>query len=196
MSDKRAVEGAGPYDANPRFPVGEGLAPPAVPARVSDKRARPWAGRRPLRRRRTSPRRERSPDRSADMRERPTSGPGHGLDAGPYGADPRFPVGAIHESPADMRRCPTNGRPQGRSEAQGAPTERTDVSPQIPHSEFRIPNSAFISPPADSLFTFHSSRSPVTAATAATAFPPSQAVTSCHGPSRAPAPTMQTRISP
>ena len=25
----RAVEGAGPYGANPRFPVGEGLAPPA-----------------------------------------------------------------------------------------------------------------------------------------------------------------------
>ena len=44
MSDKRAVEGAGPYDADGRFPVGEGLAPPAVPAPVSDKRAVEGAG--------------------------------------------------------------------------------------------------------------------------------------------------------
>ena len=36
----------------------------------------------------------------------------------------RPPVGAIHESPADMRRCPTNGLSRAP-----APTMRTDVSP-------------------------------------------------------------------
>ena len=50
--------------------------------------------------------------------------------------------------------------------------------PQIPNSEFRI------------------HLPPVTAATAATAFPPSQAVASRHGPSRAPAPTQRTALPP
>ena len=52
VSDKRAVEGAGPYDADEGFPVGEGLAPPA------DLRERRTCGRpqgSPLRRGRTFP---------------------------------------------------------------------------------------------------------------------------------------------
>ena len=129
-SDKRAVEGAGPYGADGRFPVGEGLAPPAVPARVSDKRAVGDAGpydadpRFPVGAIHESP---------ADMRERPTSGPGHGLGAGPYGADGGFPANSefrIPHSAFISRPYGVDGRFPANSEFR------------IPNSEFRIPHSS------------------------------------------------------
>ena len=42
--------------------------------------------------------------------------------AGPYGADGGSPVGAIHESPADLRLDPTNGLSR-----TPAPTQQTKV---------------------------------------------------------------------
>ena len=44
MSDERAVEGASPYEADRRFPVGEGLAPPVGAGRLSDERANQGVG--------------------------------------------------------------------------------------------------------------------------------------------------------
>ncbi len=45
--------------------------------------------------------------------------------ASPYEADERPPVGAIHESPADLRPCPTSGLSRAP-----APTKQTNVPPK------------------------------------------------------------------
>ena len=145
-------------------------------ARTSDKRARPWAGRRPLRCGRTFPRKFRIPNSAfripnsafisppaqrTDTRARPWAGrpplrSGRSPPRIPIRRAPRdtiiihYSSFIIHLPPCDSCDSCDGFSPvascHGPSRAP-APTERTDVSPQIPNSEFRIPNS---SPPCDS----------------------------------------------
>ena len=95
VSGKRAVEGASPYGADGRFP----------PPRVIASQCAHWCG---------NPRLH-PPPTCADVRQTGGDKPR------PYGAP--APVGAIHESPADLRRCPTSGR------VIPAPTQQTNVPP-------------------------------------------------------------------
>ena len=95
----------------------------------------------------------------------------------------RRPLRCGRRFPRRGGACPSR-RPARTSDMRAttrvAPTAWTHVS-----HKFRIPNSEF---------RIH--LPPVTAATAATAFPPSQAVASRHGPSRAPAPTQRMALPP
>ena len=116
VSDRR-TSNARPYGADRRSPVGAiaespadmGTCPTGGPSRAPAPTVQTSV---PCRGDLWSP---------ADLRVCPTGGPGHGLGAGPYGADPRFPVGAIHESPVDIGACQTDGR------AMLVPTAQTSV---------------------------------------------------------------------
>ena len=127
---------APPLRCKPTFPVGTSIARPFVrPAPASDKRA----GTSPAPTMQThvprviANRRERSPDRSVVQALRRHVGmppyavairiPRRGWR--PRQPVPPSPVGAIAESPADPRLCPTSG-PPGAS----APTQQTDISPR------------------------------------------------------------------
>ena len=139
--------------ADPHSSVGEGLAPPA------DLHPCPTNGRGHTHEGHLAP----------PLRSGRTGGRGHGLGARPYAANGHSPVGAIHESPADMGARRTSGR------VIPAPTQRTFSTPNSnPSRPARHHNYSF--------FIIHYSFFPVTTVTTVTAFPP---VTSCHKPSHA-----------
>jgi hypothetical protein len=88
-------------------------------------------------------------------------------DAGPYEANGRSPVGAIHESPADPRVCTTNGRGQAPPLRSGqtsgrliaAPTQQTDrragTSPAPTERTFSAPYSNPSPQATPQFFIFH-----------------------------------------
>ena len=131
---------------------------PGERIRIATPALRRWfamTGLRPVRSAPADPRFPRRGDlRSpASLRACPTSGPGHGLDAGPYDADGGFPQ--IPNSEFTNRPYGADGRPPVGSDPQIAPPTRACVRQagrrgrrplrcerRFPaNSEFRIPNS-------------------------------------------------------
>ena len=145
-------------------PVGGGVLDAPHPSslgqriRIATPALRRWfamTGLRPVRSAPADPRFPRRGDlRSpASLRACPTSGPGHGLGAGPYDADGGFPQ--IPNSEFTNRPYGADGRPPVGSDPQIAPPTRACVRQagrrgrrplrcerRFPaNSEFRIPNS-------------------------------------------------------
>ena len=216
----RAVEGAGPYDADPRFPVGTtiGRPPTCTNVRPTGRRGRP-----PLRSGRRFPvgatlAVARRPAPVSDQRAGTSPAPTERTEV-PRRGDPcgRPPICAnVRQAGRRGRRplrcgrrfprrggakCPSwvcPSRRQARTSDQRAGQARPLRSGwtfprkfQIPNSEFRIhlPPLRILS----SLFTFYSSLPPCDSCDSCDGFSP---VASCHGPSRAPAPTERTDVSP
>ena len=124
MSDKRAVEGAGPYDADGRFPVGSD--PRIAPPTCADVRQAGRRGRRPLRCGRTFPRRGGAcPSRRLFLPQRGrmslATGEGESFPS-PVGSDPRI------APPTSARVGPTGCRGRQPLRSDLASPERGGVA--------------------------------------------------------------------
>ena len=111
---QRAVEGASPYGADSRSPVGALHEAPADPGRLSDERARPWAGASPYE----------------------AQGDSVGAALPPLQGE----VAASLRADGGVRRPPTPDRLTEDGRLIAAPTE-TGKTSETEYSEFRIPNS-------------------------------------------------------
>ena len=111
---QRAVEGASPYGADSRSPVGALHEAPADPGRLSDERARPWAGASPYE----------------------AQGDSVGAALPPLQGE----VAASLRADGGVRRPPTPDRLTEDGRLIAAPTE-TGKTSEPNNSEFRIPNS-------------------------------------------------------
>ena len=111
---QRAVEDASPYGADPRSPVGALHEAPADTGRLSDERARPWAGASPYE----------------------AQGDSVGAALPPLQGE----VAASLRADGGVRRPPTPDRLTEDGRLIAAPTE-TGKTSETEYSEFRIPNS-------------------------------------------------------